>query len=95
LRKSKLTEIGTDSGKRNNTKVVEYLDIFPSSVNTPSYDQWLRSYGLCTLRVLLKSQLWTEQDTWTSLGFQPTSNEKMEELEYRDHRAFHNLSNEW
>jgi hypothetical protein len=35
-------------------KVIENFEIFPERTNTPSYDQWLRSYGHCKLGVLLK-----------------------------------------
>jgi hypothetical protein len=35
-----------DSGKRNNTKVVGYLDGFPVGINTPLSDEWSRSNDL-------------------------------------------------
>jgi hypothetical protein len=40
-----------------------------------------------------ENYFWTEQDIWTNLKFDSTSNGKLENLEYKDHRAFHNLSN--
>jgi hypothetical protein len=45
-------ELGGESGETNNTKVVDNFDIFSESIDTPSYDQWLRSYDHCKLVVL-------------------------------------------
>jgi hypothetical protein len=34
-RKTMLTEFGAESGEKNNTKVVDNVDIFPESIDTP------------------------------------------------------------
>jgi hypothetical protein len=94
FQKSQLTETGADSGKIINTKAVYNFDGFPKSINTPSYDQWIMSYDLFKLGVLLKfisgqnkipGQIW-------NLSLLPMV--KWKYLEYRDHRAFPKLSNE-
>jgi hypothetical protein len=40
-----LTEIGTESGKVHNRKVIENFETLPESINTPSSDQRFMSYG--------------------------------------------------
>jgi hypothetical protein len=37
------------------------------------------SYDLCKLRGAVKIHFWIEQDTWTNLEFEHTSNGKLEE----------------
>jgi hypothetical protein len=49
-----LPEDGAESGEMHNTKVVDNSYIFPKSIDTPSYDQWFRSYDLYNLGVLLE-----------------------------------------
>jgi hypothetical protein len=49
-----LPEDGAESGEMHNTKVVDNFYIFPKSIDTPSYDQWFRSYDLYNLGVLLE-----------------------------------------
>jgi hypothetical protein len=68
-RETLLTEFGVESGEMNNTKLVDNFDIFPDSTDTPSYDQWIRSYDLCNLgccwnfqfsrQIKLPRQIWT------------------------------------
>jgi hypothetical protein len=45
-RKTLLSEAGVKSGKLLNTKVIENFETFPESINTPSYDQRIRSYDI-------------------------------------------------
>jgi hypothetical protein len=47
--KTLLMEYGTESGQRHNIKVIENLETFPESINTPSYEQWFNSYDLYKL----------------------------------------------
>jgi hypothetical protein len=76
-----------------NTKAVYNFEVFAKSVNTPSYDQWIRSYGLFKLGVLLKfisGQNKTPGQIWNlSLLLMV----KWKYIEYRDHRAFPKVSN--
>jgi hypothetical protein len=44
--------------------------------------------------VMLKFSSGQNQDTWTILDFKPTSNGKLENLEYKGHIECYNLSNE-
>jgi hypothetical protein len=72
-RKTLLTEFSTESGEMNNIKVVDNFDIFPESIDLPSYDQRIRSYDLCKLGALLEFPVSkTDQATWTNLDFKPT-----------------------
>jgi hypothetical protein len=64
----------------NNTKIVDNFDIFQESMETPSYDQRIRSYDLRKLRVLPEFLVFmTDQATWTNLDFKPTYKGKLEE----------------
>jgi hypothetical protein len=74
-----VTEFGAESGEANNTKVLDNFDIFPESIDTPSYDQWFRSYDFCKLGGAAEIYFWIEQDNWTNLEFEQTSNGKLEE----------------
>jgi hypothetical protein len=56
-RETQLNEFGAESGKMHNMEVMENFDIFIEIIDTPSYDQWFRSYGRCKLGVLLKFPL--------------------------------------
>jgi hypothetical protein len=58
-RKTLLAEYGTESGRIANIKVIGIFYTFPESINTPSYDQRFKNYGLCKLGGLLIS-VWTE-----------------------------------
>jgi hypothetical protein len=62
-----------------NSKVIEDILIFPAVIDPSSYGQRFESYDICKLGVLLKFQLWTEQDIWINLEFEPTFNGKLEE----------------
>ncbi len=77
----------------NNAKVVDNFDMFLESIDTPSYDQRFISYDLCKLRVLLRfisGQNKIPRQIW-NLSLFPMGNWK--NLNYRDHRPFHKLSN--
>jgi hypothetical protein len=61
-RKTLLTEYGAASGEMHNIKVMENFKTFPEIINTPLYNQWLRSYDYCRLGVLLEMPaFWTDQ----------------------------------
>jgi hypothetical protein len=75
-----LTEFGAGSEEMSNIKMVDNFDIFPESIDTPSYDQQIRSYDLYKLGVLPEFPVFrTDQATWTNLDFKPTSNGELEE----------------
>jgi hypothetical protein len=44
-RKTLLTVVGMESGKVNNTKVIDNFETFPESINTPSSNVRFRSYS--------------------------------------------------
>jgi hypothetical protein len=94
-RKTLLTENGAESGKMHNIKVIENFETFLESTNTPSYNQWFRSYNHCKLGVLLleiiSGQIKLSGQVWTS---RPLPKEIWKNSEYKDPRKFYILSNE-
>jgi hypothetical protein len=95
IAKIQLTQIRANSGKRNNTKVVDYFDIFLASVNTPSDDQWFKSYDLCELEVRLKFSSRQTEISGQIGDLSPLLRNHWENLAYRYYGSFQNFSNEW
>jgi hypothetical protein len=89
-----LTKFGTESGKINNTKMVDNFYIFLESIDTPAYDQRIRSYDPCKLGVVLleinSEQIRLSGQVWT---LSPLPKELWGNSEYKDTREFYNLSN--
>jgi hypothetical protein len=51
-----------------NTKIIEYILIFPMTIYTPSYNQRFKSYKFWKLTELLKfrsGQNWVSREIWT------------------------------
>jgi hypothetical protein len=51
-----------------NTKIIEYILIFPMTIYTPSYNQRFKSYKFWKLTELLKfrsGQNWVSHEIWT------------------------------
>jgi hypothetical protein len=78
----------------HNMKVIENFETFLESTNTPSHDQWFRSYDHYKLGVLLEinsgqiklsGQIWTLRPLWEEI---------FKNSKYKDPRKFYNLSNE-
>jgi hypothetical protein len=75
-----LTSIQMSSWETSNINIVGDFLIFPTVDNPSSYGQRFESYDLWKWTVVAEILFWTEQDTWIILEFEPTSNEKLEEL---------------
>jgi hypothetical protein len=75
-------------------KVIENFETSPESINTPSYDQWFRSYDHYKLGVLLEinsGQIKLSGQFWT---LRPLPRKIWKNSEYKDPRKFYKLSND-
>jgi hypothetical protein len=81
-------------GWASNTKVMEDFLCFLTVMNPSSYGRQIESYDLYKLRCVAESHLWIEQDNRTIWNLSLLPKENWKNLEYRDHRTFHNLPNE-
>jgi hypothetical protein len=84
-----------ESRKTFNTNIVDDFLSVPTDIYTPSSDQWFKSDDHYNSGgVLLKIHFWTDQTTWTIRTLSSLPMENWQNLEYKDYRALHNLSNE-
>jgi hypothetical protein len=64
----------------DNMKVIENFETFLERINTPSYDQWFRSYDHCKLGGVAGNSWFLDRAAIsTNLNVKPTSNRELDE----------------